>query len=60
MLPDPHRAPPAKAHTIATAHIAELDVDLLVTTWSDGTGEVAYRERRWNTWSAPVALVSAP
>lgn len=58
MIPDHHRAP--NLVTLATAHIKDLDIDLLVTTWSDGSGEVAYRERRWDTWSAPVPLVNAP
>lgn len=57
MLPDAHRAP--TTILAATAHLAELDVDLLITAFSDGTGEVAYRERRWDTWSAPSPLVVA-
>ncbi len=51
---------PAQVATLATAYIPDLDLDVLVTTWDDGTGEVAYRERRWNTWSAPVPLEVAP
>jgi hypothetical protein len=61
MLPDAHRAPPAPTpHIIGTATFRDIDISILVTTWSDGTGEVAYRERRWDTWSAPVELQVAP
>ena len=41
-----------------TARIPERDIEILVTSWSDGTGEVAFRQldRRDTTWSAPYPL----
>jgi hypothetical protein len=59
VIPDAHRQRAPEARVLGTAVFRELDLAVLVTTFSDGTGEVAYRERRWDTWSAPVALVVA-
>lgn len=59
MIPDAHRAP-AQVATLATAHIPSLGIDVLVTTWSDGTGELAYRDGPGMyglRWSPPVPLV---
>jgi hypothetical protein len=49
--------------TLAVAHLDAINIDVLVTTWSDGTGEVAYRQGQGQTsvrWSAPVPLEVAP
>lgn len=61
MIPDQHRAPATA--TLATAHLASLGVDVLVTIWPDGTGEVAHRPgpNLYSVrWSAPVPLEVAP
>ena len=44
---------------LATTHIDELGLDVLVTLWDDGTGEVAYRQGFQETslvWSPPSPL----
>lgn len=59
-MPDPNAVQVA---SLAIAHIDELDIDVLVTTWDDGTGELAYRPGSGRTslrWSPPVPLEAAP
>jgi hypothetical protein len=61
VIPDAHRAPVKP--TLATAHIPALSIDVLVTIWADGTGELAYRDGPGQyglTWSPPIPLVVAP
>jgi hypothetical protein len=48
---------------LATAHIEALSLDVLVTIWEDGTGEVTYRDGPGQygiRWSPPSPLVVAP
>lgn len=30
--------------------------EFLLTIWSDGTHEIAWREQSWETWSPPIKL----
>lgn len=42
--------------TTHRAHLTELGVDLLVTTYSDGTITASVREDAWSTWGVEVPL----
>lgn len=50
-------------YTIHHGHDPIADRDILVTTWSDGSQEVAFRPGRNRTdltWGAPVAVELIP
>lgn len=46
--------------TTHRTHLPDLNVDLLVTTYDDGTVTAAVRPDPWSTWGVPVELSPTP